>query len=795
MEPTVVDLACALFEAIPEALLLSTGPGGHVLDANSPAGELFGQDPAELRSRAIDELLGTSGETAPDSYGDDENGWLRSSILRGSRPLRPVRIRRVKLEADSQARELIILRPDDVTRNERFLAGQTQILEQLALGTSLKEILESIVLLIEDLFPGLRASILLVSDDRRRLIHGAAPSLHADYNQLVDGIEIGEGSGSCGAAAFRGERVVVRDTQTDPLWAQFREMAAMYSLGACWSQPVFSSTGELLGTFAMYYTQPGLPSEPELDFIEHAARLAGVSIERWQTESELKRQRRELEAILDAVQAQVVYMDTEARASWHNRLSRESLGMENESSCGSTITDQAPRQNDPELRYRQCLEVLRTGQPMLGSIEKFEESGRSRWVSVDKVPTFDDDGHVNGLLLFSYDITEIKQIEDALRQSEERFRQLAENIESAFWMFDERLEQMLYISPAYSEIFGRTPDAMYGNPSEFLELVFPQDRELVEARIEKQRLGESTELEYRIVRPDGEIRWVRDRAFPIRDESGNIIRVAGIADDITQLKRTAEKLEQHRSDLAHASRLTAMGEMAAGLAHELNQPLAAISNFAVVGEEMVSGAAPLNQARLGEILGMLRRQAARAGEILKRVGSFASQKSQLRSHVNLNAIVRDATRLVDIDCRNSDVRLVAHLDEKLPSLEADAVQIQQILVNLIRNAMEAVRDSTDPQNQRTVTVATQSRQEAVEFTVHDTGPGLGDNVSRIFEPFFTTREDGMGLGLQISRSIAEAHGGQLSASNHPDGGALFRVVLPVIVNESPESTSQWLRDV
>jgi two-component system sensor histidine kinase DctS len=188
---------------------------------------------------------------------------------------------------------------------------------------------------------------------------------------------------------------------------------------------------------------------------------------------------------------------------------------------------------------------------------------------------------------------------------------------------------------------------------------------------------------------------------------------------------------------------------------------------------------------------MLRSQSIRAAKILKRVGSFAKRATPRRSILNLNDVVQAATRLLDIDFRHGQIRLIVRLDESLPNTSADAVQLQQVLVNLIRNALETIRRNATPAANRTVTVVTQQIGDHVEAAVLDRGPGLGENVDQIFEPFFTTRENGMGLGLRISRSIADAYEGRLLAANRPDGGAVFRLQLPVATDHFlPEPTGE-----
>jgi len=295
--------------------------------------------------------------------------------------------------------------------------------------------------------------------------------------------------------------------------------------------------------------------------------------------------------------------------------------------------------------------------------------------------------------------------------------------------------------------------------------------------------------------------WVR--RIPIDDagtdrelimiRAREMMRVAGITSDITHPGSTEDKPQRQLNDLAHLLRLTTLGEMVAGLTHELNQPLAAIANFAVAGDEMTSGDSPPDMERLRQILSMMRDQSARAAGIIRRIGNFAS-RTTCQSAVDLNTVIRDTAGLLDVDLRHIQVQLVLQLEESLPCVSADPVMISQVLVNLIRNALDAIQETDKSDQEHSITVVTQQLKEEIEVSVLDTGLGLGQHADRIFDAFFTTREEGMGLGLRISQLIAEAHGGRLLAANRPEGGAMFRLQLPVRISQPVTSASSSDRE-
>lgn len=778
--------------------VIVTDAAGLICWSNAAFEQLSGRESDAVAGTALDELLDESSQPAI----SERLRQVHTSEIESATTPRLAHADGTPIDAEMWSRPvdfegqpaaLSVFRDlTDQKRVEAFHAGQMRILESLAIDHDLSAVLESLIELIERLFVGTRASVLLLDGDGLTLRHGAAPSLPDEYNALVDGLSCGPCVGSCGTAVHRKERVVVFDTMTDPLWEPFRDIAEQFEHRACWSQPVMTASGEVLGTFALYYRQQRGPTSLELELIENAAHLVGIAIQRSRSDAalrdsrnEIARQRRELEVILDAVQAQVVYMDTEARVVRHNRYSRELLGLSDDDIRGLNVIAQAPELDDPELRHQQSLEVIRTGEPRLGSIESYDEESGRRWVSIDKVPTFDDDGDVNGLLLFIYDITQLKQAEVLARESQELFRQLAENIGSAFWMSDEAERRIIYVSPPYERIFGRSCQEMYENPEQFLEAVAPEDRGRVQRKIDRQLAGEVTIEEYRIQRPDGAVRWVRDQAFPIRDESGTVVRVAGVTEDITEMKTAETRLREHEARLGRVARLSTLGEMAAGIVHELTQPLAALRNYASVSFELAQRDEPtIDVARLRASTERIVEQTHRAGDIVGRVRKLVMQSAPQREPHDLNELIQNTLSVMETDLRNASVQIETELSGELSAVRVDSVQIEQLLINLVRNAVDALHDN--PRDDRRLCVSSSQANGTCRIAVEDNGPGFdGVDPENVFDMFFTTRAHGMGVGLSISRTIARAHDGHLTAGSAAERGAVFELTLPASPATSP----------
>jgi PAS domain S-box-containing protein len=415
----------------------------------------------------------------------------------------------------------------DITERKRAevsLAGENRLLEMIARGDSRAHVLDAICRLVEELSSDSLSSILLLDPSANCLRHGAAPSLPRLYTEVIDGAVIGPAAGSCGTAAYRAQPVIVSDIAVDPLWADYRDVALAHGLRACWSMPILSSAGKVLGTFAIYYREPRSPTAEDHSFIKQIVHLASIAIER-------------------------------------------------------------------------------------------------------------------------------EQAEEAL-----------------------------------------------------------------------------------------------------------------------------ECLRQAQADLARVNRVTTMGELTASLAHEVNQPIAAASTNANTCLRWLAGDTPnIEEAREAAL--RIVKDGTRAAEIISRIRQFFKKGTSQRELVDVNEIIREMTVLLGGETTRYGIVVETELAADLPKVMADRVQLQQVLMNLMINAIEAMKDA-DGTRELAIT-SQRTKNEEVTVSVTDTGLGLPrQQAEQIFNAFFTTKPHGTGMGLRISRSIIESHGGRLWAANNPSRGASFCFTLP-----------------
>jgi PAS domain S-box-containing protein len=555
----------------------------------------------------------------------------------------------------------------DITERRRadaLLSGQNRVLELIAQGAALSDVLDALVRAIEEQSTeGVLASILLLDRDGLHLRHGAAPSLPASYNQAIDGIAIGPSVGSCGTAAYLARQVVVTDIASDPLWADFKELATEHGLRACWSTPIFSTGGRVLGTFAMYYREPRAPAERDLRLISMVTRTAAIAIER-------------------------------------------------------------------------------------------------------------------------------KQAEEALRDSEERYRLAMRATHDVVWDWNMVRDEVFW-SESLHTVFGYPPEQAGVIIRDAFEWwtsrIHPDDRERVGESFQRAASAGQSEWieEYRFLRADGTYVEVGDAAFIVFDREGRPVRMVGAMADITERKRAEAERErllaretELRARAEEASRLK--DEFLATISHELRTPLTAILGWAHMLRTGQFAEGSTTKAL--ETIERNARAQAQLIEDLLDVSRIITGKLRLDvRRVEPTSFVDSAVEALRPAAEAKGVRVQKVLDTGIVSVSGDPARLQQVVWNLLSNAVKFT-----PKGGR-VQVRVERVNSHIEIIVSDTGVGIEPEfLPHVFDRFrqadgSTTKQyGGLGLGLSIVRHLVEMHGGTVRAESEGAGrGSTFTVMLPV----------------
>ncbi len=440
---------------------------------------------------------------------------------------------------------------------------------------------------------------------------------------------------------------------------------------------------------------------------------------------------------------------------------------------------------DPEERERTQQAIARSVETGCGFDVQYRvnvQSQSRQWVRVRGSIVKGEQGepgHLSGIVI---DIDDQKQIEEALRTRESHLHSILETIPDAMIVIDGN-GIMQFFSSAAERQFGYTEREAIGQN---VSILMPEpDRSRHDGYLARYRAtGERHIIGIgRIVTGQRKDETTFPMHLSIGEmQSGGAPYFTGFVRDLTEHQQTQARLQELQSELVHVSRLSAMGEMASALAHELNQPLAAISNYMKGSRRLLAASSDPNISKIENALDRAAEQAIRAGQIIRRLRDFVSRGESEKRVESLSKLIEEAGALGLAGAREQGVQLRFNLNPHHDLVLVDRVQIQQVLVNLFRNALEAMTQSSQRQLIASNTLAA---DDMIEIAVSDTGSGFADDVKQnLFQTFFTTKETGMGVGLSISRSIIEAHGGRMWAEGNPSGGATFRFTLPAASSES-----------
>ncbi len=499
-------------------------------------------------------------------------------------------------------------------------------------------------------------------------------------------------------------------------------------------------------------------------------------------EERAQRLEREFQAVLDAAVDAVVLFDHEGRIELLNHAGERMFGYNEEDVVGLKVNILLPEpyrsQHDHYLR-----QYIEAGEPRIVGIgrellaKRRDGSEFAAELAIGRVQGTKPPRFVG----FIRDITVRRNAEEALRRSEAQLTIAQEiaNLGNYVVHFDGKFED--YWSPHLYRVLGRRYGERYIGVYEYLEpMIHPADRtRWLQMRDELAAGARSADIEYRIIHPDGTMRYVHHIAQTTRTADGKALRQVGTLHDITDRRRAEDEARQMQDRIAHYGRISTMGEMAAGIAHEVNQPLTAIATYAQACQRLIASG-NVDQEDIRAALEQIGAQALRAGEVIRRLRSFVKNREVKRDPVEPNRLLDDVQTLAQTDARHHGVRIRIEAAQNAPLVQADAVQIQQVILNLVRNSIDAMLEIPEPQ--REIFLRTRVDAEGdVEFMVADRGPGVDPAaLAELFNPFFSTKPGGTGLGLSISRSIVRAHGGKLWCSSNPGGGARFFFTLPAV---------------
>ena len=795
---------------------------------------------------------------------------------------------------------------EDRKRAEAQLAGEKRLLEMVASGHVLTDVLNELCKFVEDTGGECKCGIYLINSRTATFRLGAAPSLPSTFNDPVEGLTVTSDAGPCGVAALTRSQVLVTDIDLDPRFqtATIRPLLLAHGLHAHWSTPIYSRDGKVLGTFAIFQNNPSSPTQLQQDLIGQVTHIASIAIERASSEEALKHSELQFKTIFDEAGAGIALVDLkDAAPIQNNRALQKMLGC-TEEELGRFETFDRLTHEDEREKDAATFRELCAGQRDSLRLEKHFvlRDGRSIWANVIFTLLRDDEGQPRYIIAIHEDITErrlalkrLQEYQDLLDLAQKSARAMA---------FDWYIQQEVNVwSPEQEALYGLPPGSFDGTYQSWKNLIFAPDWHTVVEAIKHAHETGNVSAEFRVIWPDGSLHWLSTNGRMFFDDAGEPLRMVGFTADVTrrklveedfrrseaflaqaqQVSRTGsfswrvatnnitwseelyriyefepgititldlirtrvhpedltlyekmveqarngaddfewqyrllmpdqsikymlavaratrdqagqleyiaavrdvtarrladDALDKARSELAHVARVMTLGALTASIAHEVNQPLSGIITNASTCVRMLD-VDPPNVEGARETAKRTIRDGRRAADVITRLRALFTSKEAATELVDLNEATEEVIALSRTELERNGVITRTELAKELPLVMGDRVQIQQVILNLLRNGADAVSAVDD--RPRELWFRTELEEgTSVRLSVQDSGIGFEPQaLDRIFQTFYTTKSDGMGIGLSVSRSIIENHGGRLWATPNDGPGVTFSFSIP-----------------
>jgi len=677
---------------------------------------------------------------------------------------------------------------DDRKRAEAQLAGEKRLLEMVAAGGPLKDVLTALCRFVENTAADCKCGVYLIDWSGPTFHTGAAPSMPATFNDALEGVTVEATAGPCALAALTGSQVIAEDLESDLDWQQslIRPLALGHGLRAQWSTPICSRDDSVLGTFAIFQDHPSSPTQVQQDLIAQVTHIASIAIERALADEALRSSERNLSLTINTIPTFISVSRPDGTVLSVNQAALDYHGITLQDVQKEGFRARFYHPDDVERVREERKEALKRPLQFEYETRALGKDGKYRWFLVRCNPLLDDQGRIDRWYAIAFDIEDRKRAQEDLRRSEAFLAeaQRLTSIGSFSW-------RVATDEIAWSEELYRIYEFDPG-PVTFELIrsrVHPEDLTLYEKMVEQARNGsEDFEWQYRLLMPDRSIKYMHAVAQATRDPSGQLEYIAAVR-DVTARRLSDEALDKARSELTHVARVMSLGTLTASIAHEVNQPLSGIITNASTCMRMLD-ADPPNVDGARETAKRTIRDGRRAAEVITRLRALFSRKDVIIEPVDLNEATREVVALSRSELERNRVIVRPTLTDNLPLVKGDRVQLQQVILNLLRNASDAM--SSVYNRPRMLLIRTEQGADAtVQLSVQDVGRGFGaESLNRLFEAFYTTKVDGMGIGLAVSRSIIENHHGHLWATPNKGPGVTFSFSIPCATEDMTDGLAK-----